>query len=112
MDAKKKPGRGGLVYSTGPSPIDWNDDSSRSDTPPSGPREAVLRIERSGRGGKTVTVIELRGVSASDAKTLGKRLKNMCGAGGTVKGVVVELQGDLRGRVRDLLGKEGLRVKG
>ncbi|MFH0882036.1 MAG: translation initiation factor [bacterium] len=112
MDRKKKRGSGGLVYSTGPSPIDWNDNSNASGEHASEPREAVLRMERSGRSGKTVTVVELRGVSSDEARAIEKRLKNACGTGGTTKGVIVELQGDLRERLRGLLEKEGLRVKG
>lgn len=112
MKKEKKRGSGGLVYSTGPSPIDWENEKDSPAVTPSGPREAVLRMERSGRGGKTVTVVELRGVAEDEAKEIGKRLKNGCGTGGTTKGVVVELQGDLRDRLRGLLEKEGFRVRG
>jgi translation initiation factor 1 (eIF-1/SUI1) len=35
-----------------------------------------------------------------------------CGAGGTTQDVAVEIQGDLRDRVRDLLLKKGYGVKG
>lgn len=107
---KKNKRSDGLVYSSGPSPIDWSDKQEQDAT--GGPREAVVRIEKKGRGGKAVTVIELRGVSADEAKTIGKSLKNACGVGGTTKGSTVEIQGDQRDRLRDLLEQEELKVKG
>jgi translation initiation factor 1 len=39
-------------------------------------------------------------------------LKRACGAGGAVEDGAVELHGDLRDRVRDLLLKKGFGVKG
>ena len=59
------------------------------------------------RFGKELTII--RGVDASkiDVKSLMKRLKSKLGCGGTYKNDEIELQGDHRGRVKDLLVKEG-----
>ena len=103
----------GLIYSTGPRPIDPEEERSRATkAQPSGPATAVLRFEKKGRGGKAVTVIELRGVDEERASDLGKRLKAACGVGGTVKAATIELQGDQRDRARPLLEKENLRVKG
>lgn len=101
----------GFVYSTGPSPIDWSKSSGDSKSA-SGPHEAVLRIEKKGRGGKAVTVIELRGTSEDQARELGKKLKNACGVGGTTKGTIIEIQGDQRERLRELLASDGYRVRG
>jgi translation initiation factor 1 len=39
-------------------------------------------------------------------------LKRACGTGGTVLESAVELQGDLRERIRELLLKKGFGVKG
>ncbi|MBS1261142.1 MAG: putative protein YciH [Calditrichaeota bacterium] len=72
----------------------------------------MLRIEKKGRGGKTVTVIELRGADEKRARELGKMLKRSCGAGGTTKGAVIELQGDRRHDARELLAGEGVNVRG
>jgi len=101
----------GLVYSTGsvsPGP----EHEHPGTHPASANMEAVLRMERKGRGGKTVTIIELRNTREELAKELGKKLKNACGAGGTTKGLEIELQGDQRSRVRDLLLAEKFRVRG
>jgi translation initiation factor 1 len=73
---------------------------------------AKLRMERAGRNGKTVTVVY--GLPRNDAflKDLAKELKRACGTGGTATDEGVELQGDIRDRVRDLLVKKGFQVKG
>jgi translation initiation factor 1 len=73
---------------------------------------AKLRMEKKGRGGKTVTVVF--GLPRNDAflKDLCGELKRACGTGGAVIEDGVEIQGDLRDRVREVLQKKGLVVKG
>lgn len=73
---------------------------------------AKLRMEKKGRGGKTVTVVF--GLPQNDAflKDLGKALKRACGTGGAITDDGIELQGDLRDRVREFLVAKGFQVKG
>ena len=73
---------------------------------------AKLRIEKAGRGGKTVTVVY--GLPQNDAflKELCQDLKRGCGTGGAVADGTVQLQGDLRERVRGLLIERNITVKG
>jgi len=73
---------------------------------------AKLRIEKSGRGGKTVTVIDGLPRNAEFVAQLAKELKKAVGAGGTVREGAVELQGDRRAAVRERLAKKGWTVKG
>jgi translation initiation factor 1 len=73
---------------------------------------AKLRMERAGRGGKTVTVIDGLPRNAAFLKDLCQDLKRAAGSGGAVRDGGVELQGDLRDRVRELLVKRGFAVKG
>jgi len=73
---------------------------------------AKLRLEKQGRGGKSVTVIYDLPNNAEFLKALSQELKRACGTGGTVAENAVELNGDLRDRVRELLTKKGWRVKG
>jgi translation initiation factor 1 len=73
---------------------------------------ARLRMEKKGRGGKTVTVVYGLPENAGFLKELSQELKRACGAGGTIVEGGVELQGDLRERVRDVLQKRGYVVKG
>ncbi len=77
---------------------------------------AVLRIEKAGRGGKTVTVVDQLPKSEIFLRELCTELKKKCGAGGTYvmsgKEGVIEIQGDKRESIRGLLGKKGMKVKG
>ena len=72
---------------------------------------AKLRIEKSGRGGKTVTVVYDLPRNAEFLKSLCRDLKRTCGTGGAVVEDTVELQGDLRDRVRSALDARGIAVK-
>jgi translation initiation factor 1 len=73
---------------------------------------AKLRLEKSGRSGKTVTVVYGLEQPLDRLKDLSQELKRACGTGGTATADGVELQGDLRARVRELLEKKGFLVKG
>jgi len=73
---------------------------------------AKLRTEKKGRGGKTVTVVYGLPDNSDFLRELSQELKRACGTGGTVVEGGVELQGELRDRVRDVLVKRGYTVKG
>lgn len=67
-----------------------------------------IQRDRKKRKGKTVTIItNLKG----DLKSLKKELQKYCGAGGTEKGGVIEIQGDHREKIQDYLQKKGYSVK-
>lgn len=67
--------------------------------------------EKQGRGGKTVTVVRGLTLDAIALADTGKRLRAACGAGGTAKDGVIEVQGDHVERVMSWLTKAGQRVK-
>jgi translation initiation factor 1 len=73
---------------------------------------AKLRMEKKGRGGKMVTVVYGLPQNEAFLRELSQELKRACGTGGAVVEGGVELQGDLRERVRDVLAKKGYVVKG
>ena len=97
-----------LVYSDNPNKMQERHDAKHA----SSGGKAILRLERKGRGGKTVTIIERLAVSDDDLKTLCKELKQKCGTGGTVKEHHIELQGDFRDKVRLQLSNRGYQVSG
>ncbi|MGE5837840.1 MAG: translation initiation factor [Acidobacteriota bacterium] len=70
---------------------------------------AVVRIERSGRKGKEVTVIEQLDLSGTEREEWLKSLKAGLGCGGTVEGDSLVLQGDHRKRIGPLLSKRGVK---
>lgn len=72
---------------------------------------AEIRREKKGRGGKTVTVIYNLQLTDEDFKTLGKQLKQACGAGGAVKDGTIEVQGEHRDKVAAELEKLGYKTK-
>ena len=71
----------------------------------------IVGIERKGRGGKTVSVIT--GVMSHPAgkEALLKLLKNKLGTGGTLKDDVLEIQGDHRDQIVELLNGLGYKAK-
>lgn len=79
--------------------------------------DGIVRVSREtqGRKGKGVTVV--RGLPGDDAALaeMARRLKALCGAGGTLKDGVIEVQGDHRERVVEFLQAAlqpaGLKVK-
>jgi translation initiation factor 1 len=73
---------------------------------------AKLRMEKKGRGGKTVTVVYDLPKNDAFLKDLGARLKRECGTGGAVTESGIELQGEMRDRVRVILERLGYTVKG
>jgi translation initiation factor 1 len=73
---------------------------------------AVLRIEKSGRKGKTVTVIDRLPRNPDFLKKLATELKRHCGTGGSAGEDRVEVQGDHREALRVFLAAKGWTVKG
>lgn len=73
---------------------------------------ARLRLEKKGRGGKTVTVVYDLPKNPAFLKGLATELKRTCGVGGAVADDTVELQGDQLARIRPVLAKKGWTVKG
>lgn len=62
-----------------------------------------VTLDRAGRKGKTVTIISGLQHNPSSMNEIARILKQFCGAGGTVKGMEIEIQGDQRGRVIEKL---------
>ena len=115
-------GEGRTVYSTGIGKVcpgcGWPAKdckcSSRSGVNEAVPGRVVakLRMEKKGRGGKTVTVVYDLPQNEAFLKALAQELKRACGTGGAVAENTIELQGDLRDRVREYLANKGWQVKG
>jgi translation initiation factor 1 len=72
----------------------------------------VLRIEKAGRGGKSVTVIDELPRNRELVTSLAGELKKALGTGGTAGETRVEIQGEHRDAIRARLQAKGWRVKG
>ena len=67
--------------------------------------------ETKGRKGKGVTLISGVPLPPEELKILARELKQTCGTGGTLKDGVIEIQGDHRDSLIDLLKTRGWTVK-
>jgi translation initiation factor 1 len=69
----------------------------------------VVRVSHAtkGRGGKSVTLVKGLALDAVALAVLGKQLRTACGAGGTTKDGVIEVQGDHCELVMETLRKHG-----
>jgi translation initiation factor 1 len=77
------------------------------------PDQQNLRIQMSkkGRGGKTVTVISGFQHNEASLAALAKKLKAQCGTGGAVKDDTIEIQGDHKVKLLELVTKLGYNAK-
>ena len=77
------------------------------------PQQQTVYLHRDskGRGGKMVTLVKKLVLSEDDMKELAKKLKQVCGSGGTVKDDVIEIQGEHRDKIAEALLKMGYKVK-
>ena len=77
--------------------------------PAKGPARAVVRLERKGRGGKEVTVVEQLGLAPRDLEEWLSALKAALGCGGVAEDSAIVLQGDQRKRLPKILEARGVR---
>jgi translation initiation factor 1 len=70
---------------------------------------AVVRLERSGRGGKEVTVVDHLAIAPAARDEWLKALKAALGCGGSVENERLVLQGDQRKRLPELLQARGVK---
>jgi len=80
-------------------------------TEPNAGGVARVRREKKGRGGKTVTTVADAPLPPDALKDLAKRLRRLCGTGGTVKAGVIEIQGDHVDTILEALAQDGIRAK-
>lgn len=77
---------------------------------------AVFRIEKAGRGGKTVTVIDQLPRNTNFLQKLSKDLKAKCGSGGSFelgpKSGKIEVQGDKREQIKKYFESQKIKFKG
>lgn len=102
----------GVVYSTNPDFV-YEEESapSEAETLPPARQTLIVRIDRSGRAGKQVTLVDGFVGTQDDLAALGKALKTKCGVGGTAKDGQITVQGDLRDKVTALLQSMGYKAK-
>lgn len=107
--AAKKPETGKVVYRE----FGVNEDAEELAPVDLPPQQHNLKIQatRKGKGGKTVTEVTGWQVSDETLQKIAKQLKNQCGSGGTVKGESIEIQGDHRPKILEVLLSLGYKAK-
>jgi translation initiation factor 1 len=95
-----------VVYSTTDGDLRKARDPKLKERQVDGDRVTVRR-EVAGRRGKAVTTVSGVPVKDAELKELAGKLKKRCGVGGSVKGGVIEIQGDHRDVVVEILKAEG-----
>jgi|WetSurMetagenome_2_1015567.scaffolds.fasta_scaffold633117_2 translation initiation factor 1 len=102
-----------LVYSTNKAPADSAPeiDAPRRQHATSSPQTARISLDRKGRQGKSVTLIQGLSICPDHMETLCKTLKTNLGTGGTVKEGHIEIQGDHRAKAAALLQKLNYKIK-
>jgi translation initiation factor 1 len=73
------------------------------------PAKAVVRLERAGRRGKEVTIVEQLDLALEVRDEWLTALKSALGCGGVIEGTALVLQGDQRERAQKWLVKRGVR---
>ena len=101
----------GVVYSTNPDFQYETAAAAEPETLEPARQRLIVRLDRSGRAGKQVTLVQGFVGRQEDLAALGKTLKVKCGVGGTAKDGEITIQGDLRDKVMKLLQEMGYNAK-
>ncbi|WP_438482397.1 translation initiation factor [Oleiharenicola lentus] len=101
---------GGLNLPSAPAPVP-NPQIKGIPQPPAKNRGRVdIKRTTAGRGGKTVTLVTgFVGIGLPEKESLAKKMRNACGCGGTVKDGEIEIQGDQREKIAQILTDAGFR---
>ena len=107
MSKKNKPDTRGFVFSTDPNFRFEEEPAEQKETLPPAQQKLKVRLDTKQRAGKAVTLTENFIGLEEDLEDLGKKLKNFCGTGGSVKDGQIIIQGDQREKVLQWLLKNG-----
>ena len=105
MSKKNKPDIHGFVYSTNPDFSFQPEENNETEILQPPQQKLKIKLETKHRAGKAVTLVENFMGTNNDLEELGKKLKNFCGTGGSVKDGEIIIQGDQRDKVLQWLLK-------
>lgn len=101
---------GGFVFSTNKD-FEFENNDEQQETLANNLQKLEAHLDKKNRGGKVATVIKGYEGNDDDFKALAKKLKTLCGVGGTAKDGEIIIQGNFREKIMDFLAKEGYKVK-
>lgn len=106
----KKNFKNDIVYSTESNVVEEINSEEEIEALDVSKQRLKMQIEKKGRKGKSVTVISNYIGPKADMEQLARSLKSYCGVGGTVKNNTIEIQGDMRNKIREKLISLGYRI--
>lgn len=87
------------MYSTDPD-FEYNEESTEeTNTLPPQQQKLRVMLDKKNRAGKAVTLVTGFVGTNDDLEALGKKLKNLCGSGGSAKDAEILVQGDHRDKI-------------
>lgn len=105
MGKKNKSAKNGIVFSTNPDFKIEAEPEEIEQTLSADKQKLKVILDKKQRAGKAVTLVENFTGTQEDLEELGKKLKNFCGTGGSVKDRQIIIQGDQREKVLQWLLK-------
>lgn len=109
MSKKNKSDNNGFVFSTDPD-FRFDHEEAAASTLLPAQQKLKVRLDTKNRGGKAVTLVEGFVGTGEDLADLGKKLKSLCGSGGSAKDNEILVQGDHREKVLQWLVKTGFKL--
>ena len=101
----------GVVYSTNPD-FDFSfEDDGQVETLAPAKQNLKVQLDKKARAGKQVTLISGFVGTNDDLEALSKKLKNLCGCGGSAKDGEILIQGDFRDKILSFLNTSGYKAK-
>ena len=101
----------GVVFSTNPDFTYTEETEDEPVTLEPSRHNLIVSIDRKGRAGKQVTLVNGFTGTSDDLSELGRTLKVKCGVGGSAKDGEIAIQGDFRDRIVTLLKDMGYKAK-
>lgn len=101
---------GGFVFSTNKD-FEFNQEEETTETLDNNKQRLEAHLDKKNRAGKIATLIKGFAGTDEDLKDLAKKLKTLCGVGGSQKDGEIIIQGNFRDKIMEYLKKEGYNVK-
>ena len=111
MAKRSKKAKKDIVYSTNPNFEYSYEEEEEIETLPPQQQNLKVLLDKKQRKGKSVTLVTNFIGLDEDLKKLGKMLKSKCGVGGTVKNNEIQIQGDFKEKIYQLLIDANYKVK-